>query len=139
MGYTTQFIGEISIKPELKASQIKFIQGMFGDIREWNPEDAELLDLTHFDFEFNEGFTGIRWDGSEKFYSAVECMQYIIDKSLEKWSELKFEGILQAQGEEFDDRWKLVVSGNKAEKINIAPTGKAIECPHCEEKFELEG
>lgn len=138
MGYTTQFQGVVKIKPELTASQIKFIEGMFGDMREWNPEEAKRLDFTWFDFTFNDTLDGLKWDGTEKFYDATEKMQYIIDRVVEKWPNIKFEGILQAQGEEFDDRWKLVVKNNKATKVPVKIEGRVVECPNCNEKFELE-
>lgn len=64
----------------------------------------------------------IEWDGGEKFYEADEWMKYIIDhfigsNPLAK-SELPFldghvcNGEIEAQGEESDDRWKLVVTDN---------------------------
>lgn len=67
---------------------------------------------------------GIEWDGGEKFYDAAEWMQYIIDHFLKPGayakSQLPFlqanhvvSGVIEAQGEEMDDRWKLVVEGNK--------------------------
>jgi len=138
MGYTTTFQGEIKITPELTAKQIKFIEGMFGDMREWNPVEAERLDLTHFDFEFNDNLDGIRWNGAEKFYNAELCMEYLIDQSLKAFPELKFNGILQAQGEEYDDRWHLVVKNNKVTKREIKLKGRKVECPHCEQEFRLE-
>lgn len=138
MGYTTQFQGVVKITPELKTSQVKFIQGMFGDMREWNPEEAKRLDFTWFDFEFNEEMDGLQWDGTEKFYDADTKMQYLIDRAVEKYPELSFNGILQAQGEEIDDRWQLVVNDNKVKKVEVTLKGKIITCPRCEEKFELE-
>ena len=80
MGYTTQFQGQIKITPELKASQIKFIEGMFGDMREWDTEEAKRLDFTWFNFKFNDAMDGIEWDGGEKFYDATKKMQYLIEK-----------------------------------------------------------
>ncbi len=138
MGYTTNFQGTIKITPELKASEIKFIQGMFGDMREWNPKEAEQLDMTHFDFEFNEDFTGIGWNGAEKFYDADKCMKYVVDATIKKYPHLKFNGILQAQGEDFDDRWQLIVKDNKVSRKEVVLKGKKIKCPHCEEDFILE-
>jgi hypothetical protein len=138
MGYTTSFQGVIKIEPELKASEIKFIQGMFGDMREWNPKMAKELDMTWFNFEFDENFTGIRWDGSEKFYDADGCMKVLIDETLKKYPHLKFNGILQAQGEEFSDRWQLIVKNNKVTRKDVKLKGDIITCPNCDEQFTLE-
>lgn len=66
----------------------------------------------------------IGWDGGEKFYNSVEWMQYIIDHFLRPGAIAKAElpflqanhvvsGIIDAQGEEPDDRWRLVVTNNK--------------------------
>lgn len=68
----------------------------------------------------------IEWDGGEKFYYAPEWMQYIIDHFIgsdpiakqvdpEKFSFLqghKVNGVIDAQGEDPDDRWRLVVEDN---------------------------
>lgn len=138
MGYTTQFQGVIKIKPELTASQIKFIESMFGDMRQWNPSDAKKLDLTHFDFEFDNDLSGIQWNGAEKFYDADKCIEYLINKTVEKYPDLVFNGILQAQGEDYDDRWQLIVKDNKVSRKEIKLKGQKVTCPHCEEDFVLE-
>ena len=69
----------------------------------------------------------IVWDGGEKFYNAAEWMQYIIDHFIgsdpiakkvepEKFSFLQghvVNGEIEAQGEDYDDRWLLVVDNNQ--------------------------
>lgn len=65
----------------------------------------------------------IRWDGGEKFYASVEWMQYLIDHFLKPGaiakSKLPFlqanhtlNGVIYAQGEDSDDKWRLVVEAN---------------------------
>jgi hypothetical protein len=65
----------------------------------------------------------IEWDGSERFYDSPEWMQYLIDHFLKPGAhaaaELPFlqanhvlNGSIKAQGEEIDDRWKLIVKNN---------------------------
>lgn len=67
--------------------------------------------------------TALEWDGSEKFYNSEEWMTYLIDHFLRPAAiaqvELPFlqanhtlNGVIKAQGEEMDDRWKLVVTDN---------------------------
>lgn len=138
MGYTTQFQGKIKIEPELSAKQIKFIEGMHGDMRYFAPDDAKRLDICWQQWELSADLDALEWDGNEKFYDADKCMEYVIGKCLEKWPDMKFNGIVQAQGEEFDDRWQLIVKDNTVSKKEVALKGRVITCPNCEEKFELE-
>lgn len=71
-----------------------------------------------------EDGTAIEWDGGEKFYDSPEWMKYIIEHFLAPGalakSELPFlqanhvvNGTIEAQGEESDDRWDLVVQDNR--------------------------
>lgn len=70
------------------------------------------------------------WDGGEKFYDAPEWMAYLIDHFLKPGAvvqdnvlqEERFElfsfnhvldGTIEAQGEDPDDRWKLIVKDNE--------------------------
>jgi hypothetical protein len=65
----------------------------------------------------------LEWDGGEKFYDSVEWMQYIINHFLKpgafasrsgdpQFTEFTFDhtlnGVIDAQGEDPEDRWKLV-------------------------------
>jgi hypothetical protein len=138
MGYTTQFQGKVKITPELTAPQIRFIKGFYGDMREWNPDEHKRTGLMWFQWELNDNLDALQWDENEKFYDADKCMEYIIEKTTEKYPELNFNGIIQAQGEEFDDRWQLIVKNNKVTRKDVKIVGQKITCPHCEEDFILE-
>lgn len=70
-----------------------------------------------------EDGTGIEWDGGEKFYNAEEWMAYIIDHFLKPDAVAKtvlpflqanhvLNGEIDAQGEEDDDKWRLIVRNN---------------------------
>ena len=80
----------------------------------------------------------IEWDGGEKFYNAPEWMEYIIDHffvagaaaSRDLQASIKqdprfahftfdhvFNGEIEAQGEDPDDRWKLIVRDNKVQTV----------------------
>lgn len=87
----------------------------------------------------------IEWDGGEKFYNSVEWMEYIIDHffgddPLAK-SELPFlqshklNGEILAQGEDIDDRWRLIVKDNVVSREEHPHIGAKIECPNCECHF----
>lgn len=65
----------------------------------------------------------IEWDGGEKFYDADEWMIYIIEHFIGSNPKAKKElpflqghvcnGIIDAQGEEYEDSWRIVVEDNK--------------------------
>jgi hypothetical protein len=148
MGYSTEFRGELKIK-NATLPMVKKLKTFLGqDIREhkewinrtvpceWS--NNKQRELTYIDFELTEEMDGIRWDGAEKFYDAVEKVNFITANMKKDFPDFEFEGELLAQGEEFDDRWKLVMKNGIAYQQQIAIKGKVITCPHCEEKFELE-
>src|SRR5262245_48577210 len=84
---------------------------------------------------------GIEWDGEEKFYSAEHWMPYLIDTFLRQGAQLQHEladrvagryyapefehftfdhvvnGTIDAEGEEEDDVWRLVVTDNEVEVV----------------------
>lgn len=67
--------------------------------------------------------TAIEWNGHEKFYYAPEWMKYLIDhfvgprpRAQYKMPFLKghsLDGVIEAQGEESSDRWRLIVKDSK--------------------------
>lgn len=142
MGYTTNFKGHLNFTSELTASQISFIQKFMGedirDHREWwiNGQDP---DLTYIDLELTDEFDGLQWDGSEKTYDLVEKVNFIREHMRMRWPNFDLQGTLLAQGEEVDDRWRLVCSGSgPAVREDVALSGREVECPHCGENFRLE-
>ena len=71
----------------------------------------------------DDGNTVIEWDGGEKFYSSPEWMKYIIDHFLKPGAFAKDQlpflqanhicnGMIDAQGEDAEDRWRLHVRDN---------------------------
>lgn len=116
MGYNTDFDGQVTIDPPLSEKEVAFINA-FADERH---EDATMPGIwcqwIADDLDF------IEWDGNEKFYDAAEWMKYIIDNFIGKDPiakrgnpDLNFlqghvcNGEIEAQGEEAEDRWKIVV------------------------------
>lgn len=70
--------------------------------------------------------TALEWDGNEKFYHAEQWMKYLIDHFLKPggyaqghpgFEEFTFDhtlnGVIEAQGEDPEDRWRLLVEDNK--------------------------
>ncbi len=52
--------------------------------------------------------------------------------------EFKLEGEFMAQGEDIEDRWKLVFENDIAVEKKIEIKGKKVLCPHCEEYHFIE-
>ncbi len=57
----------------------------------------------------------IEWNENEKFYGSEDWMRYIIDSFLAP-NGYVCNGCIQAQGEEPDDTWELIVVNNKVTK-----------------------
>ena len=76
--------------------------------------------------------TKIEWDGGEKFYGAASWMKYIIDHFIGPnpiaKTALPFlhghtcNGEIEAQGEESDDKWLLIVKDNIVSIAESKPT-----------------
>lgn len=145
MGYSTDFSGTIYFEDELTASQIVTMGTILGnDMRDW-PELKEHLDpdadeyLSHIDLCFNDDFTGIEWDGTEKSHGLPDFINMIRNYMESIGKPITFQdGEMFAQGEDATDRWRLVVDGNVAKKVVITVTGREVECPHCEETFFID-
>lgn len=146
MGYSTEFSGTIYFKHELTASQIAAIEKFFGaDMRE-HPEWKEFMGLqdpngwlNYIPLEFNDSYSGLQWDGSEKASGVVEFLNlirnymYSIDKPI-----VYKDGEIFAQGEEATDRWWVKVEDNTAKAVDIVVTGRTVECPNCEHEFLID-
>lgn len=66
----------------------------------------------------NEDGTAIEWDGGEKFYDYVDWIIYIIDKILAP-NGYVLNGEVKYQGEDIDDRGKIVIINNEVEDIKL--------------------
>jgi hypothetical protein len=106
--------------------------GMFGqggdsDIRDHNEPPEGQPGLWCQWIPTDDG-KAIGWDGGEKFYYAEEWMVYIIDHFLrpgaragasgeKQFADFTFDhvvnGAIEAQGEDPDDKWRLVVEDNE--------------------------
>jgi hypothetical protein len=105
----------------------EFGQGHDADIRDFNRPPAGQPGLWCHWTPTNGG-TAIEWDGGEKFYHADAWMAYLIDHFLKpgaeasksndpQFNQFTFDhvcnGVIKAQGEDMDDRWKMLVEDNK--------------------------
>jgi hypothetical protein len=137
MGYTTTFKGQLKFKNELNGKQLAKVKSFFGeDCREhpdWN------CDGTYIDLRFTDDFSGIEWDDStEKNNGMVEHVNLIIAEMKKEYPDFELEGKLLAQGEDFEDRWMLVIENGIAVERKVEIVGTKVTCPHCGEKFVLE-
>lgn len=105
-------------------------QARSGDVRDYNSPPPGQPGLW-CQWEASDDGTEISWDGGEKFYEADSWMQYLvenlfspnarefIDEHVDEHPALRhftcdhvLNGTIQAQGEDDDDRWDLVVTDN---------------------------
>lgn len=141
MGYSTDFVGELKFATELTATQLAFLNGLLGedtrDHKDWIvPKDAYV---GYIDLELLKDFTGLQWDGAEKTYGLEHSVNIITTEMRKQWPDFRLIGHLNAQGEEFEDRWSLVIDADGwASKQPVAIPGKVVRCPHCDEKFTVE-
>lgn len=149
MGYTTNFWGQIVVKPALSEKEIAYLNNFSGTrrMREkgeyycgtgYAGQDKEL-DIIDFNFPPpeqpnlwcswvpTENGDAIEWDEHEKFYSAAEWMWYLIQNFLkpDPIAKIRFpkqfaflkghicNGTIEAQGEDSEDRWRLIVKDNE--------------------------
>lgn len=143
MGYTTTFSGVLTFTTKLAPGPLAYLETTFlgtdgRDHPEWK---AEYGELTHFDFCLTGDKDGIEWDGSEKFYHAVEKANLIIKEMKKLWPNFGLKGQMEAQGEEIGDVWTLRINPETglAEEIRTPKLGEHIRCPHCKKQFELDG
>jgi len=137
MGYSTEFKGELKFIRELTASQLsevsKFINEDCRDHPEWENTDNYYVDL-----ELLKDFSGLKWNGAEKTYGMVDIVNMIIVNMSKKCPDFGLVGKLSAQGEDFDDRWSLVVNDGEAKREEVVIVGAKITCPNCEHVFIVE-
>jgi hypothetical protein len=139
MGYTTKFKGILKFAKEPTVQQIAELSKYLGGNIDDFPSPIERGKAGYIQFKLTEDFDGIQWDGSEKFYGAVDCVNWLTNTMRRRWPDFAFVGELQAQGEEAEDRWRLVVNESGTAKGVADPVkGKQVQCPKCRHKFIAE-
>jgi hypothetical protein len=135
MGYTTQFDGTLRFTHELSVPQLAKLQTFFGedpsDHPEWLKEPGDQY--SYLQYELTKDFTGLEWDGGEKFYNAVEALNLILLNMRAEWPGFGLEGELHAQGEDMRDRWVLAIENGRAVRRDVKIEGSIYECPGCGE------
>jgi hypothetical protein len=147
MGYTTDFEGSFKVSPPLNEKEVAYLNA-FNDSRRMargkgpyyvdgggfmgQNNDPDVTSMNNPPEEQpslwcqwvpNEDGTEIAWDGGEKFYSALEWMEYLIKHFIGSNPKAKSEerpffephvvnGFVTASGEEPGDHWAIEVIDN---------------------------
>lgn len=134
MGYDTEFTGVLKFATEPTVEQIREINDMIEKAWERKLEGCPR----YLQFKVTPAMDGIEWDGTEKFYETVECVNFLVAKMREKWPNFGLVGEMHAQGEDTTDRWILRMVDGVAERIDDPPKGREVTCPRCYDRFFLE-
>lgn len=141
MGYNTDFKGKLVFVNELTIPQLKKLQSILGeDCR--NHKEWTVPSLTYIDLQLTEDYDGIEWNGSEKTYDLALKINVVINEMRKKFPDFALHGTIKAQGEKFEDRYTIFIDRDRDGLAYVKPlvvTGVVVKCPHCDEKFELEG
>ena len=137
MGYSTNIKGSLKFAADPTREQLAYIKQFFGkDIRKLEP--GREHEFYYIDLELTDDLLGIQWSGAEKTYGMVDMVNWLGGKMREKWPNFAFVGQLACQGEDADDRWKLVLREGFAVRVDDPPAGRKVECPECGHYFFVE-
>ena len=131
MGYTTKFEGVLKFKSNVTVAELKAVKSVIGRT---HADYAGYIQL-----KIADDLSGIKWDGTEKFYHSVDAVNFVIGKVREEFPTFNLHGELQAQGEEGSDRWIMRMVDGRAEKVELRSTGVEATCPDCAHTFYVGG
>lgn len=142
MGYNTEFKGVLTFACEMTAPMLAKLNGYFGedprDHAEW--EGGSDREIGYIDLVLTKDFSGIRWDdGTEKTRGLPKSVNIILREMRKEFPQFGLSGVLDAQGEEADDRWQLYIGDDgMAAARKVAVPGVKVTCPHCRRTFRHE-
>lgn len=136
MGYSTKFCGTLKFVNEPTVVLLRDLQALLGaNLRKLEP--GVVHESTYIDLELTPEMDGLQWSGAEKTYSMVDTVNWLIGKMRKKYPMFDLTSMLEAQGEDADDTWQLLMQGGKAIRVNISPTGTEVRCPECGHTFRV--
>lgn len=101
MGYTTDFEGTFKLNKKLDGETHEFFNKLNDTRCHWRPTEDGM---------------GIEFDGSEKFYSYVQWLEYLVDKVL-KPRGYAISGVISWCGEDSSDIGAIYVVNNKIDVL----------------------
>ena len=114
MSYDTSFTGKIDVEPPFTAAQVEEIR-LFAERRH---DDGPSY---YCQWRATPDGSGIEWDRTEKFVGADEWMKIVIDTFVVPNSQIA-NGTIDAEGEEPDDIWRIVVHNNDVRAVKAVVT-----------------
>lgn len=140
MGYSTDFEGVLKFKYPLSVEQDALLRTICSGDMEHTEDHPDWVKPEKYrgyvQLVIAKDQSGIKWDGNEKFYDAVDAVNTVIMTMQARFPDFGLEGELLAQGEEIRDRWILAIENGKAVKRTV-DLGASYECPNCREEFLL--
>jgi len=137
MGYTTDFVGQVTVEPPLNAAEVEYLSA-FASSRRWDrpdgpyavpdnpwaervPDDARdaynrlPVGQPQLHCQWVPCLDGhcLSFDGREKFYRPVEWMRYLIDHFLAPGAQAATSGLPCFDGFTFDHICNGVIAGSR--------------------------
>lgn len=144
MGYTTTYTGTLFFKKEptveilRELKRLEHADARAKENRHWLADFPQADEVRYIAFRITDNLDGIEWNEDEKFNEAIEAVNLITHRLRKIDPSFAFEGSLNAQGEDFDDRWVLEIDDQGwAVKRELKLIGDVVRCPHCDNKFML--
>ena len=117
MGYTTTFYGKFKLSRKLTDEEftilINFSNASHNHIDHPNNRCSWAPSLDGKNFE---------WNGVEKFYNAIEWLEFVIDKFFEPW-DILLNGDVKWKGEDENDKGIISIKDSIILPIKKYPTG----------------
>lgn len=130
MGYHTEFSGALLFLSPLTLEEKTLLQTFLGADCRQHPEWG-AKELTYIDFELTHDEDGLQWNESEKSYDMVEKVNPIITQMKQRFPLFGLQGALNAQGDETEDKWILMIRDGVAVGVNASEKVIDSVCPHC--------
>ena len=112
MGYNTEFIGSLHFNKPLSLKEKEHFDTFKNDMNNKNSSKYTKEDICFFEFDISNDNSYIYWDNTEKPYDISAKLKLFIKFMLENNSDFELNGELLAQGENIEDRYKIIVNKN---------------------------
>ena len=138
MWYSTNFEWKLTFVGDVTVKQLQKLNTYLWEDCRSHKDWSACGKYSYINYSLLEDFSWIVWDGSEKSYDMVETLNFVLEEMRKEYPQFSLEWQLNAQWENIDDRWILVMEYWIAVERKVVMTGKKIQCPHCCEEFYLE-